>query len=103
MLRIVVLFMTLALSIASAKTYKVNIFMPMNLAGTELKVGAFSLDLNGDTMVVRQGKTTVEAKVKVATSEDRHSVTKILCSDENGKYTIKTIYLGGTNMDLVID
>jgi hypothetical protein len=103
MLKIAVLFMVLALSVASAKTYSVDIFVPMSVAGTELKAGTYSLDLNGERIVFKLGRTAVEAKVKVQAGEERHRSTQILCATENGKHTIKTIHLGGTNTSLVIE
>lgn len=103
MIRIAVVLMTLALSVASAKSYKVETFLPMVLAGTELKAGEYTLDLNGGSVVVRKGKVAVEANVKVETTETKSKSTKFVCDEAGGKYQVKEIHLGGTNTKLVVN
>ena len=104
MIRIAVAFLALALSMAaSAKSYTLDVFVPMVLSGTELKPGTYTLDLTNNKIVVKQGKLAVEADVKVETAEARIPSTKIRCEDLGGKYQVKEIQLGGTNMKLVIN
>jgi hypothetical protein len=43
MMKIAVAFLTVALSMASAKSYSVNVFQPAVLAGTELETGEYKL------------------------------------------------------------
>jgi hypothetical protein len=103
MLRIAAVFLALALSMAaSAKSYTVDVFVPMVLSGTELKPGSYTLDLNENKITVKKGKLAVEAGVKVETAESRVSSTKIRCEDIGGKYHIREIQLGGTNTKLVV-
>ena len=103
MIRIAVLLMTLALSVASAKSYTVETFLPMVLAGTELKPGEYTLDLNGDSVVMRKGKVKAEANVKVETNGAKSKSTKFVCDETGGSYQVKEIHLGGTNTKLVVN
>ena len=103
MIRIAVLLMTLALSMASAKTYTVETFLPVVLSGTELKPGQYTLDLNGGSVVMRRGKVKVEANVKVETTGAKSKSTKFVCDEAGGKYQVKEIHLGGTNTKLVVN
>ncbi len=104
MIRIAVALMALALSVAaSAKSYTLDVFVPMVLSGTELKPGTYTLDLNDNKIVVRRGKLAVEASVKVDSVEARIPATRIRCEDVGGKYQIREIRLGGTSMKLVMD
>ena len=103
MIRIAVVLMTLALSVASAKSYTVETFLPMVLAGTELKPGEYTLDLNDSSVVLRKGKIKVEANVKVGTTEAKSKATKFVCDEAGGKLQVKEIHLGGTNTKLVVN
>ena len=103
MIRIAVVLITLALSVASAKSYTVETFLPMVLAGTELKPGQYTLDLNGDSVVMRKGKVAVEAKVKSETTGTKSKSTKFVCDEAGGKYQVKEIHLGGTDTRLILN
>jgi hypothetical protein len=103
MIRIAVMLMTLALSIASAKSYTVETFHPMLLSGTELKPGQYKLDLNGGSIVLRKGKVAVEVKVKVETTGTKSKSTNFVCDEAGGKYQVKEIHLGGTDTKLVLN
>jgi hypothetical protein len=104
MIRIAVAFLALALSMAaSAKSYTLDVFVPMVLSGTELKPGTYTLDLNDKKIVVKKGKLAVEANVNVDSVEAQIPSTRIRCEDVGGKYQVKEIQLGGTSMKLVIN
>jgi hypothetical protein len=103
MIRIAVVLMTLALSIASAKTYMVETYRPMVLAGTELKPGEYSLDVNEGSIVMRKGKVKVEANVKVESTGAKSSGTKFFCDEAGGKLQVKEIFLDGTSTKLVVN
>jgi len=103
MIRIAVMLMTLALSIASAKSYTVETFRPVVLAGTEVKPGQYTLDVNGGSIVMRKGKVAVEANVKVETTGTKNKSTKFVCDEAGGKYQVKEIHLGGTDTKLVLN
>jgi hypothetical protein len=102
MLRVAIAFLTLALSVGSAKQYTVESTLPMVLAGTELKAGSYTLDVEGDKISVKQGKTTIQASVRVETSTDKTRATSFRCEQVDGRYHVKEIRLGGTNLKLVL-
>lgn len=103
MLRIAVALMTVALSVASAKSYTVNLFQPAVLAGTELKTGEYKLELDGTKIQIKNGKVLVEANVKVENAADRNRSTSLRLEEEGGRLHIKEIRLGGTNMRLMVN
>ncbi len=103
MVRIAVAFLTLALSIAGAKSYTVNLFQPAVLAGTELKVGEYKLEINGEKVQLKNGRLLVEANVKVETTPERNGSTSLRLENNGGRLHIKEIRLGGTSMKLVVN
>ena len=103
MLRIAVALLTVALSVASAKSYTVNLFQPAVLAGTELKTGEYKLELDGNKVQIKNGKVLVEANVKVDSAPDRNRSTSLRLEEEGGRLHIKEIRLGGTNMRLMVN
>jgi hypothetical protein len=103
MKKLALAFAVLALSVASAKTYSLTLFQNSVLNGTELKAGTYKLDVESDKIVVRAGKQSVEAAVKVETSQTRYNATTVRYANGDGKYRIQEIRLGGTGMKLVVD
>lgn len=101
--KFVVLFMILALAVASAKTYTVTLFQPSLMAGAELKPGDYQLDLQEGKVVIRSGKQRVEAAVKVETATANFSSTSVRYAVDEGKARIREIRLGGTNLRLMFD
>lgn len=103
MLRIAVALLTVALSMASANTYRVNLFQPAVLAGTELKAGEYRLELDGGRIQLRNGQVLVEADVKVENVPQQHRNTSLRLENESGRMHIREIRLGGTNLRLVVN
>jgi hypothetical protein len=104
MVRKLVLILTIAaLSAAAAQTYKVTLFQPTVVQGTELKAGQYKLDLKDTTLVIADGKTSVEAKVSVEKCDEKFSTTTIRFATTGGKYAIQEIRLGGTRTKLVLN
>jgi hypothetical protein len=97
-------FGTLALAVASAaSSYRVSLFQPSMLAGQELKPGDYKVELNGDKAMIKAGKQTIEATVKVENGTERFPETSVRYSDANGKMTVTEIRLGGTHTKLVFN
>jgi len=101
--RFAVLFMILALSVASAKTFSLTLFQPSLVGGTELKPGDYKLELKDATVVLRNAQQAVEAPVKVVNQENKFGSTSVRYSNHDGKYRIQEIRLGGTNLKLVFN
>jgi hypothetical protein len=103
MKRLLFAFATLALVVASAKTYSVTLFQASTVAGKELKPGDYRLQVNGDKAVITNGSQSAESQVKVETGEAKYSSTSVRYANAEGKFRIQEIRLGGTKMKLVFD
>jgi hypothetical protein len=97
-------FTTIALAIASAAAnYRVTLFQPSIIAGTELKPGSYKIELKDNKAIVRGGKDVVEAAVKVETTDEKFGSTSVRYTNGDGKYHVQEIRLGGTNTKLVFE
>lgn len=103
MKKLMFLFMVLAVSLASAKTYSITLFQPSVVAGTELKPGDYKLDVNGEKVVISKGSQKVESAVKVENNGERFRSTTVRYATGEGKYTVQEIRLGGTNTKLMFN
>jgi hypothetical protein len=102
--KILLSFTTLALAVASAaSSYKITLFQPSIVAGTELKAGEYKLTLKDQKAVITSGKTSVEASVKAETAENKFRSTTVRYQNGDGKYRVQEIHLGGTNTKLVFE
>ncbi len=103
-MKLLLSFGTLALAIASAaSSYHFSLFQPSFLAGKELKPGDYKLELNGDKAIIKVGKQTLEAAVKVENGTQKFSETSVRFGTSNGKMTVEEIRIGGTSTRLVFN
>jgi hypothetical protein len=104
MSKLLLSFGTLALAIASAaSSYHFSVFEPSFVAGHELKPGDYKVEVNGDKAMIKTGKQTVEAAVKVEDGTEKFSETSVRYANANGKMTVQEIRLGGTHTKLVFN
>ena len=89
-------------AIASAKSYSLTLFQPSLIGGAELKPGNYSLEVKDQKVVIRQGKVTGEAPVKVEHADNKYGTTTVRYTNGDGKYHIQEIHLGGTDLRLVV-
>ncbi len=102
--KLLMAFTTVALAVASAaSSYKVTLFQPSEVSGKQLKPGEYKLSLQEDKVTISSGKESVEASVKVETSDTKFSSTAIRYTGTEGKYRIQEIRLGGTTTKLVFN
>jgi len=99
--KLILAFAILALGSASAANYKVQIFQPSVVKGTQLKPGEYKVNVQNDKVTITGQQQSVEVTVKVENSEKKFDTTVIRYSQENGKSTISEIRLGGTKTRLV--
>src|SRR3989442_164087 len=93
---------TFALAVASAaSSYRITVSHPSYVNGTEMKPGEYRLELKENTVVIKNGKQTIEAPVKVETTDRKSPATSVRYSNENGKTVVDEIRLGGTTTKLV--
>jgi hypothetical protein len=94
--------MTLALAAASAaSTYKVTLFQPSLINGTELKPGEYKIELKDNKAIISGRKQSVEAPVTTETAGTKFSSTTVRYHNGDGKYRLQEIHIGGTNTKLV--
>ena len=104
MSKLMLSFGTLALAIASAaSSYHFSIFEPSFVAGQELKPGDYKIEVNGDKALIKAGKQTVEAAVKVQDGTEKFPETSVRYANSNGKMMVQEIRLGGTHTKLVFN
>ena len=103
MKKLAVLLFTVALSVSSAKTYRITLFQPSVLSGTVLKPGDYNLDLTGEKVVIRQGKVAAEASVKQEVNGERFNATSVRYAVRDGRNHVLEIRLGGTNTKLIVN
>lgn len=92
-----------AVSAAGAETFRVTLGQPSVIKGTEFKAGDYSLNVKDNVVVILKGKQKVEVPATVESVDKKFKNTKILYSEENGKYLVKEIQVGGTKTKLLFD
>ena len=108
MKRLTVLFALFALVAAIAGTvpalgpsYNVKLLRPSMVKGMELKEGEYRLNVNKDIATIGNGKVSVEAPVKVETTDSKFDTTAIRYTELAGKSVISEIRVGGTKTKIV--
>lgn len=92
-----------AASVASAATYRVTLFQTSNVGGKDLKPGDYKMEVNGNKASFKRDKETVEADVKVESNGPKYSSTSVRYLQDEGKYRIQEIRIGGTTTKVVFD
>src|SRR5215471_18681077 len=99
-----VCFGALAIAVASAASnYSLTLFEPSTIGAKELKPGDYRLEVNGDKAVIKAGKNTVEAAVKIENGSEKFQRTVVKYGIGDGKYRVQEIRLGGTSTTLVFN
>ena len=102
--KILISFSFVALSVASAATYKINFVENSVVKGKELKAGDYQLQVKDNAVVIlKNKKAEAEIPAKVEQSDKKFSRTRILYNENKGKYTIQEIEIGGTNTKVTVD
>ena len=90
-------------ALASTKSFHVTFYQPSVIGGTELKAGDYRVELQNEKIVIKSGKESTEAGVKVENVDRKYDSTVVRYSNGDGKYRVQEIRLGGTNMKLVLN
>jgi hypothetical protein len=86
-------FATLALGIASAASYSLNLTDSAWVGNTELKPGSYKVEMQGGEVVFTSTKQTVEAPAVAEKADKKFRDTNFESVDSK----IREIHLGGTN------
>ena len=101
--RFALLVSVIGLAVASAASnFNLNFYQTTIVNGTTLKVGEAKLEIRENKAIVKQGKTSVEASVKVETAPNKYLYTTIGYKDGDN-HQIKDITLAGTTTKLVFE
>jgi len=85
----------------AANTYHVTFYKPTTVNGTQLKAGDVKLELQGDKVILKQGKTTVESSVTVQNAAQKFFDTSVGYNGESADNQLQEIRLGGTTTKLL--
>jgi hypothetical protein len=91
------------MAFAGAKSFTVSFLVPATLGGTELQAGDYKFELQNQKIVIKHGRKTTEAAVKVETGDTKYSSTAVRYAIADGKNKVAEIQVGGTNMRLVLN
>ena len=86
----------------AASSYHVNLYKPTTINGTQLNPGDCKLELQGDKVVIKQGKTTVEANVTVQNAPQKFNLTSVGYV-EGSDSQLRDVRLAGTTLKLSFD
>jgi hypothetical protein len=92
-----------AMAFASTKSFTVTLFEPAMIGGTELKAGDYRCEVQDQKIVIKHGRETTEASVKVETGDAKYPSTTVRYAVADGKNKVEEIRVGGTNMRLVLN
>jgi hypothetical protein len=90
-------------ALASTKSFTVTLYEPSVVGGTELKAGDYKCELKDQKLVIKHGRDTMEAGVKIENSEAKYASTTVRYDTGDGKMKVQEIRVGGTTMKLVLD
>jgi hypothetical protein len=102
-IRGVLTFAFVALSVAGAATYEVQLVDSSVAKGKDLKAGDYQLNVKENSIVIVRGKKQVEVPVKVQNTDQKYDRTRVIYNENKGKFTIREIELGGTSTKLTLD
>jgi hypothetical protein len=91
------------MALASTKSFNVTLYEPSVIGGTELKAGDYKCELKDQKLVIKHGRETTEADVKIETGEAKYGSTSVRYNAGDGKMKVQEIRVGGTSMKLVLD
>jgi hypothetical protein len=92
-------FAALAMGIASAADYKLELAQTTQVGGTQLKAGAYKVEVQGDKAVFKSGKDVVaQSPAKVENGKQRYSATAVSTNASK----LESISIGGTTMKIVL-
>ncbi|HVN02914.1 MAG TPA: hypothetical protein VMT86_00785 [Bryobacteraceae bacterium] len=96
-------FAFVALSVASAANYHLSLVEPSVVKGKELKAGDYQLQLKDNSVIIAQGKHQTEVAAKIETADKKFNRTRVLYNENNGKFSIQEIEIGGTSTKITFD
>src|SRR5579871_2738346 len=87
---------------SASKSFTVTLPETVNVGGTALKPGDYRAQLQNDKLVIKHGRESAEATVKVENADKKFGNTSVSYAKENGTNKMESIQVGGTNMKVVV-
>lgn len=87
----------------AASSYHVTLYKPTSVNGTQLKPGDVKIELQGDKVVMKQGKTSVESNVTVQNGAQKFIDSTVSYSGDSSSNQVQEIRLGGTTTKLLFE
>ena len=88
------------LSIASAKSYGFTTEEQYNVGTAQLKPGSYRLVVNGNNVALEDSRGKVQANGSIENEARKFSSTAVVSTSVDGMARIKTIEIGGTNLQV---
>ena len=103
MKKAIAVILALGISAAyAASSYEFTLYKATTINGAQLKPGPVTLDLQGDKVVIKQGKTSVDSNVTVQNGEHKFNASSVTYNADAADQ-IQEIRLGGTATKLLFD
>lgn len=103
MKKVLAAMFVLAIGVASAaSSYHVTLYKATTVNGTQLKAGDIKVELQGDKVILKQGKTSVETNVTVQNANQKFDASTVGYSGDSPNQ-IQEIRLGGTSTKILFD
>jgi len=104
MKKAIAVMFAIGISVAyAASSYRVTLYQPTTVNGTQFKPGEVKVELQGDKVVIKQGKTSAESNVTVQNGAQKFDATSVGYNGDNSKTQVQEIRLGGTTTKLLFD
>ena len=87
----------------AASSYHVTLYKATTINRTQLKPGDVKLELQGDKVVIKQGKTSVESSVTVENGARKFDASSVGYVGDSSNNQIQEIRLGGTTTKLLFE
>jgi hypothetical protein len=104
MKKLLVAMFAVGISVAyAASSYHVTLYKPTTVNGTQLKAGDVKLELQGDKVILKQGKTSVESNVTVQNGSQKFDFSSVGYSGDSSTNQVQEIRLGGTSTKILFE
>lgn len=90
-------------AVSAAESHRITLYSPAVVNGHELKAGDYRLEIEGSKAVLKKGKESVEASVRLESGEQKYSSTAVRYATSDGKNKINEIRLGGTKTRVLFE
>jgi hypothetical protein len=104
MIKAIAVLFAVGISMAyAAPSYHVTLYTATSINGTQLTAGDCRVELQGDKVIIKQGKTTVESSVTVENVGRKFDLTTVGYDSEISSNQLHDIRLGGTTLKLLFE